>query len=134
MEASMRTLRTLLVGSLILVTTSAPAVHAQERHVVDPAALAAAVSNHVAKQDADRTAIREALARPEVLEVAAKTGVDLDRLRAAVGTLSGGELERAATAARQVNDRLVGGATIVITTTTIIIALLIVILIIVAVD
>lgn len=130
----MRTLRTLLVGPLVFVTALAPTAMAQERHVVDPAALATVVGQHVAKQDADRTAIRDALARPEVREVAVKTGINLDRLTAAVDTMSGESLERAAGAARQVNDRLVGGATtLVISTTTIIIALLILILIIVAV-
>ena len=131
----MRTLRTLLVGPLVLVTALSTSAFAQERHVVNPAALADAVSQHADKQDADRAAIREAFARPEVRDVAAKTGVDLSRLSAGVDTMSAGDLARAADAARQVNDRLVGGATtLVISTTTIIIILLIVILIIVAVD
>ena len=57
------------------------------------------------------------------------------RVAAAAETLSGADLERAAEAARQVNDSIVGGASnVVISTTTIIIALLVVILIIVAVD
>ena len=100
-----------------------------------PAALAAAVANHAAKQDADRESIHQALSRPEVIDVAARTGVDLARLNAATQTLSGADLERAAAAARQVNDSLVGGAsTVVISTTTIIIALLIVIIIILIAD
>jgi hypothetical protein len=102
---------------------------------VNPAALAATVGEHVAKQDADRAAVREALNRPDVREVAAQTGIDLARLTAAVDTLGGEDLERAAGAARQVNESLVGGAsTIVISTTTIIIVLLIIILIVLAAD
>ena len=130
----MRTLRKLLVGPLVLVTALSSAAFAEERHVVDPVALANAVTQRVGEQDAERAAIREAFARPEVRDVAAKTGIDLARLSAAVGTLGGDDLARAAGAARQVNDRLVGGATtVVISTTTIIIALLVLILIIVAV-
>jgi hypothetical protein len=135
MEGLMRTLRKLLVGPLVLLTALSTSAFAQERHVVNPAALADAVSQHVVNQDADRAAIREAFARPEVRDVAAKTGLDLARLSAAVDTMSAGDLARAADAARQVNDRLVGGATtLVISTTTIIIVLLVVILIILAVD
>ena len=129
----MRTLRTLLAGPLVLITTFAAS--AQERHVVDPATMASAISQHVEKQDADRRAIREALAHPEVRDVAAKAGIDLDRLGAVVDTLEGDSLERAAEAAQQVNDQLVGGQrNLVISTTTIIIGLLVLILIIVAVD
>ena len=131
----MRMLRKLLVSPLVLVPVLSSAAFAQERHAVDPAVMANAISRQVEKQDADRTAIREALARPEVRDVAAKTGIDLGRLTAAADTMTGGALERAAGAARQVNDRLVGGQrNLVISTTTIIIVLLIVILIVVAVD
>ena len=63
------------------------------------------------------------------------TGIDVDRLSAAVSTMSVADAERAADAARQVNDSLVGGASsVTISTTTIIIALLVIILLIVALD
>ena len=131
----MRLHRTLFVAVLVVLTGLSSLASAQERHVVNPAAMAAAVSEHVAKQDADRAAVREALARPEVQEVAAQTGIDLERFTAAVDTLSGDDLDRAAGAARQVNDSLVGGAsTVVISTTTIIIVLLIIILVVLAAD
>ena len=131
----MRTLRTVLVGPLMVVLALSTSAFAQERHAVDPAALAAAVSEHVAQQAADRAAIREALARPEVREMAEKAGVNLDRVDKSVGTLTGESLINAASAARQVNQTLVGGAsTVVISTTTVIIALLLVLLIVVAVD
>ena len=131
----MRTLRILLVGPLVLVTALSSAAFAQQRHVVDSAAMASAITQHVGKQDADRAAIRDAFARPEVRDVAAKTGIDLGRLAAAVETISGNDLERAADAARQVNERLVGGQrNIIISTTTIIVVLLVVILLIVALD
>ena len=105
------------------------------QHVLPPSQVAAAVVDHVAKQDADRSAVREALARPEVQRVATTIGLDLTRAKAAVETMSGADLERAATAARDVNRQMVGGAsTITISTTTIIIALLIVIIIILIAD
>jgi hypothetical protein len=135
MEDSMSTLRKTLVAPLILLLMMASPVLADQRHAVDPSQLATVVGQHVAKQDADRAALREALARPEVQAVAGKLGVNLTRATAAVDTMSGTDLTRAADVARQVNQQFIGGAsTDVISTTTIIIALLIVILIIVAVD
>jgi hypothetical protein len=102
---------------------------------VDPAAISSAVAQHVIDQDADRAAVHEALGRPEVRDVAARTGVSLDTLTAAVDTMAGSDLQRAAEAAREVNQSLVGGQSrLVISTTTIIIILLLVILIVVAVD
>ena len=131
----MRILRMSIVPVLVVLTAFPSFAAAEQRHAVAPSALAAAVANHAAKQDADRESIRQALSRPEVIEIAARTGVDVARIAAAAETLSGDDLERAAAAARQVNDSLVGGASsVVISTTTIIIALLVVILIIVAVD
>jgi hypothetical protein len=135
MEVWMRTLRMSIVPVLVVLTGFPSLAAADDRHAVAPAALAAAVANHSAKQDADRESIRQALSRPEVRDIAARTGVDMARVAAAAETLSGADLERAADAARQVNDSIVGGASnVVISTTTIIIALLVVILIIVAVD
>jgi pyruvate/2-oxoglutarate dehydrogenase complex dihydrolipoamide acyltransferase (E2) component len=127
----MKTVRRLLVFPLVFVTmTAGSALAGQEPHIVNPSQLSAAVAERASAEDADRAAVHDALARPEVRRIAATMGVDADRLNSAVGTLSGTDLAQAASTARQVNDRLVGGAsTIVISTTTIIIALLIVILI-----
>jgi predicted xylose isomerase-like sugar epimerase len=129
----MQTLRTFVAVPLIVfMALSTPAL-AQQRHAVDPATIAAAVDQHVVKQDADRAAIRQALGHPEVQSLAKQMGVDLGRANAEVSTLSGADLERAANAARQVNDALAGGAsTVVISTTTIIIILLVIVLLIVA--
>jgi hypothetical protein len=130
----MRTLRTLLVGPLMVVLAFSTSAFAQERHAVDPADLANSVTQHLAQQDADRAAIHAALARPEVRQMAQRAGIDLERVNTAVDALTGASLDRVAAAANDVNQALVGGAsTIVISTTTIIIALLVVILIIIAV-
>ena len=130
----MRLLRRLVVGSFVFALALSTSAFAQERHVIAPDALAAGVSQHSAQQEGDRSAIHEALARPEVRQAAATAGVDLERVNASVDTLTGDSLSRAASAARDANQALVGGAsTVVISTTTIIIALVLVIVIIVAV-
>jgi hypothetical protein len=129
----MRLVKQLLVFPLCLLMLMSTSAWAQQQHAVDPGAIAGAVAQHVATQDADRAAVRDALARPDVREMATHMGVDLTRANAAVATMSGADLQQAAAAARQVNTSLVGGAsTIVISTTTIIIALLIIIIIVIA--
>jgi pleurocidin family protein len=127
----MKTARVFLVLFLVLIMAPGRAFAGQQ-HIVAPGTIAAATAERTAVKDADRASIREALARPEVQSAAAKLGVSVGRLESAVNTLSGADLERAASTARQVNDQLVGGAsTVTISTTVIIIALLIIILIVV---
>jgi hypothetical protein len=129
----MSTLRRLFTIALTLLMLAPASAFAGSQHATDAAGLAAAVAAHASAQDADRAAVREALARPEVQRVARRAGVDLGRLSAAVDTMAPSDLAHAADAARRVNDELVGGAnSITISTTTIIIALLVVILIVVA--
>jgi predicted outer membrane protein len=129
----MRYARQFLAVTLIVLMAVSSAV-AGDQHVVSPQQLAATVSQQVAQQDADRAAVREALARPEVRDFAKKMNVDMNRVDAIASTLSGVDLAQAAQAARQVNGQLVGGAsTVVISTTTIIIILLLIILLVVAI-
>jgi hypothetical protein len=130
----MPTARSLLALALALLTVASSPAFADQQHIVAPDTLAATVADHVAKQDADRASVVEALKRPDVREVAARMGVDLTNVDARISTLAGADLERAADAARQVNDELVGGASsITIGTTTLIIILLLIILLIVAI-
>lgn len=131
----MRTIRRLAVPVLVSLLSLTPSAFAQERHAVNPSVLSQAVAQAAGAQDAERSTVREALQRPEVRDVAARAGFDLDRMQASVDTLNGSALSQAASAASQVNQALVGGAsTVVISTTTIIVALLVVILIVVAVN
>lgn len=126
----MTTVRKLLVFPLMVLMMASSTAFAGQQHVVAPSQMASTVADHVAKQDADRAAVHEALARPEVQQVASSIGLDLTRATAAVDTLSAADLDRAASAAREVNQQLVGGAsTIVISTTTVILILLIILLI-----
>src|ERR671919_1907843 len=117
-----------LIAPVILVLVASTAVFAGPQHLVAPSELAAAIDERVAAGDADRAAIREALARPEVRESAAKLGLDLARATAAIDTMEGSDLARAADAARRVNEQFVGGDSITLTTTTLIVILLLLIL------
>jgi hypothetical protein len=124
--------RRLFVLPLVMFTLAAGSAFADQQHIAAPSDVLSTMAGKVATQDADRAAVREALARPEVQTVASSMGVDLVKITAAVDTMSPADIAQAASTARQVNQQLVGGAsTIVISTTTIIIALLIILLIIV---
>jgi hypothetical protein len=130
----MQSVRTLLVFPLVALLMVSSSAFAGQQHIVPSSQLATAVADAAAKQDTNRAAVREALDRPEVQAVASKLGLDMTRAAAAVDTMSGADLEQAASAAQQVNDQLVGGAsTVVISTTTILIILLVVIIIVIAV-
>jgi hypothetical protein len=123
-----------LVFTLVVLMMASSTAFAGQQHLVPSTQLAETVADHVAKQDADRAAVHEALARPEVQSVASSIGLDLARATAAIDTMSAADLERAANAARNVNQQLVGGAsTVVISTTTIIIILLLLIILIILV-
>jgi hypothetical protein len=124
--------RQVFLPVMIVLLAAGSAFAGQQQHIAAPGDVLATMTQNVAAQDADRAAVREALARPEVQNVAKSIGVDLDKITNAVDTMSAADVAQAASTARQVNQQLVGGAsTIVISTTTIIIALLVVLLIIV---
>ena len=129
----MKLVRTLLAFPLVVLMMASSSAFAGQQHLVNPSQLAATVADDAAKQDTNRATVRQALERPEVQAVASKLGLDLSKATAAVETLSGADLDKAANAAQQVNEQLVGGAsTVVISTTTIIIVLLLLIILIVA--
>ena len=122
------------LGATLAVLLSAPPSFAQQTHVINQSALDQAVQQRVAQDQADREALRTFLATPAVQRVAAKAGLSVEKAGAAVSTLQGDQLRRAASQARTVNQDLAGGATVVVTTTTIIIVLLIIILIVALAD
>ena len=130
----MRSVRTVLVLMLSMSLALPGVLRAQQPSVVDQSTLDGAVAVHAQRADEQRQVITRVLDRQEVREVAARIGVDLGLAQAAVGTLSGAELQRLADQARAVDSSLAGGQSITITTTTIILILLLVILIILAVD
>ena len=131
----MRTFRQLVVGPLILMLALSTAAGAQERHAVPSKDLSKAVVQHTTDQNADRAAIREALGRAEVRDVAAGVGIDIDRVAASVDGLTADSLAEAASTARTVNQALTGGASMItVSTTTVILVLLLVILLLLAAD
>ena len=100
-------------------------------HVVTEAEIQGGIDQAVHSDAADRQAIRDLLARPEVRRIAGQAGLNLTRANDAIPTLSGPELQRLAAQAREVNSQAIAGDRISMNTTTIIIILLIVVLILV---
>lgn len=90
-------------------------------HIVTAAEIQSRFDQKIHSEASDRQAIRELLARPEVRRVAGNAGLDLKRADAAVGVLTGPELSRLATQARQANSEISGGATVTMTWTMVII-------------
>lgn len=129
----MKTFRTLVTSTLIVLLGLASTASAQERHVVPSTTIGQAVTAQTTQDQANRDAVKATLAREEVRAIAARAGVDLTRASAAVDTFTPDQLAQAAAAAKHVDESLVGGAsTVTISTTTIIIALLILIIVLVA--
>ena len=110
---------------------AAPSLAAGADHVVTEPEIQAGIDQQIHSEAADRQAIRDLLARPEVQRVVGQAGLSLTRANDAIANLSGPELQRLASQAREVNSQAIGGDRISMNTTTIIIILLIVILIIV---
>jgi hypothetical protein len=134
-EASqrMRTSVSILIVVLALLPT-VPRAEAQT-HAAPPAALDAALQQHVTAAAADRAAVLRALERSDVAAIAGRMGIDMKTAKSAVATADDSQLAQLADHARQLDRPLAGGAsTVVISTTTIIIGLLVLILIIVAVN
>jgi hypothetical protein len=128
-----RTMGVLAIVSLIVV----PSAWAQQdtRTIAShQAAIDRALASRAAQVTADRATIRRVLDRAEVREVAARSGIDLNRVRAGVALLDGRDLQNAAAQARTIDTALAGGASsVTVSTTMIIIILLVVILLIVAI-
>lgn len=127
MPIRLRAFRPLILAVLALVVAPA-GIRAQEAHVVDEVDLRQAVARDGERATADREAIREVLARPDVEAVAERMGLDLEDARSALPTLSDEEAFLLAERARQVDDHLAAGQeSFTISTTWIIIGLLILI-------
>jgi len=118
-----------VVCFLSLLFVSAPAL-AQQRSVVNPADMRAAVAEQVQTQQQTREALREVLTHADVRAVAEQLGLDVTRADAAIATLTTAELERAAGPVRALSTELAGGAnTLIISTTTLLLILIIILLV-----
>src|SRR5262245_8530459 len=78
-------------------------------HVVTEAEIQAGIDQQIHSEAADRQAIRDLLARPEVQRVVGQAGLSLTRANDAIANLSGPELQRLASQAREVNSQAIGG-------------------------
>jgi len=124
----MKWIRAAAAIGLLLVTLPADA-RAQE-HAVSQAELDALVTAHAESQDADRTALQDWLARPDVARIAATAGIDILRANAAVATLDAEDAMQLAVQLEGLDASLAGAAdAITIQTTTLIIVLLVLIIV-----
>jgi hypothetical protein len=124
----MRIRNVLMTVAASLFLWSAPAL-AQERHVVDPSAMGAAIAAQADTDQQNRAVVRSVLQRSQVREVADQLGLNVARAESALSTLTSAELAELAVPARQVETQLAGGANvIVISTTTLLLIIIIVIL------
>src|SRR5215831_17915029 len=89
-----------LVVIVAVALFAAPRVWAQERHVVDRAAMQTAVAAKVSSEASDRKAVLEAVHQPEAKQIAERLGLDLTRVDDAVAALSPSEVKELAGPAR----------------------------------
>jgi cell division protein FtsL len=106
---------------LLCIALTGSGLAAEPTHVVSGLEIQTQIDRQLDSQASDRQAIRDLLARPEVQRIAGSAGLSLERANAAVGTLSGPELQRLAEQSRQANSQIVGGDTVVMTWTMVII-------------
>ena len=117
-----------LVIALFLWNSSAAL--AQQRHIVDSAAMAQAVAAQAALDQQNRDAVLGLLQRSEVREIADRLGLTVTRAETAISTLGSTELAQLAGQARMADEQLAGGSqTIVISLTTLLLIIIVVLLI-----
>ena len=110
---SIRMLSFTLSAALMLFCLTSGTGFAAEpaNHIVTDTEIRAQMDTQLHSEAADRQEIRDLMARPEFQQIAGNAGLDLQRADAAVGVLSGVELQRLASQARQVNADVIGGKT-----------------------
>lgn len=110
---SIRMLSFTLSAALMLFCLTSGTGFAAEpaNHIVTDTEIQAQMDTQLHSEAADRQEIRDLMARPEFQRIAGNAGLDLQRADAAVGVLSGVELQRLASQARQVNADVIGGTT-----------------------
>jgi hypothetical protein len=122
-------IRTIVVAFFVCSILWSSSAMAQQKHVVDVAAMRQAVVAQVQADQQNRDAVLGALHQPQVRELAHRLGLSVTRAESAVATLDSAELARLAASVRAAKADLAGGSnTIVISTTTLLLLLIIVIL------
>ena len=119
-----------LVAAALIGLGFAGSAQAGESHssVVAEADIQAQIDQRVDSERADRQAIQDLLARPDVRKIAGTAGIDIQRAKTAAGVLSGEDLANVAAQARALNGGVGGVERITLTVTTIIIILLLIII------
>ena len=116
----------LIVSSLLWSSTAM----AQQRHVVDPAAMRQAVADQGTKDQQNRDVVLRVLRQKQMQDVASRLGLSVTRAENAVSTLGSAELASLAIPARLADKELAGGSQkIIISTTTLLLIIIIVILV-----
>jgi hypothetical protein len=141
-EDAMTTYRGMTLGFLgaLIICAAAGAASAAgtgaasdpQRHVVGDDEIQARIDAQASQENADREAIDHLLQRPEVRQVAASAGLDIQRASAAAAVLSGEQLKNVAERARAADAELGGSGHVTLTYTAIIIILLVIVIIILA--
>jgi len=124
--------RSLPVAVTALLFLALPTAVQAQQHAASEQTLDAIAASHAAGVDADRAELRAFLERPQVREIADRSGIDIVTAQAAVAVLSADEVDRLSSRLDQADLALAGGDNVVISTTAIIVALLILIIILVA--
>lgn len=115
-----------IVSSLLCSSTAM----AQQRHIVDPAAMRQVVTEQAAKDQQNRDVVLRVLRHQQVQDVASRLGLSVTRAENAVSTLGSAELAKLAGPARLADQELAGGSQkIVLSMTTLLLIIIIVILV-----
>jgi len=112
----------------VFFAASVPVAALEQPSVVSAADLDRALAARGTGEDDARQLLRDLLARPDVAELAADMGLELQRAQDAVQTLEGEQLQELAAQARHVQGDLAGGQTITISLVTLLLIIIIVIL------
>jgi hypothetical protein len=124
----MRTCKVLSIGLLFASTFYVGAAAAETVHAVRQTEMQAAIATQVNDQTSQRAAIQSLLARPEVRQLAANSGLDLARAKAVASNLEGAELQRLASQATVLEAQLAGGNSTIVVSTTLVLVILILVL------
>lgn len=119
-----------LVTIMLISSGGAGASWADEPRsdVIGQADIQNTIDRHVRNESADRQAVQDFLARPDVGRIAGAAGLDIQRASAAAGVLSGPELQDVAARAHEVTGAVGGSETVTLSVTAIIIILLLIII------
>ena len=123
-------IRTIVAALVVCSLVWNSSAMAQQRHVVDPAAMRQAVADQAVTDQQNRDAVLGVLQHSQVRELAGRLGLSVTRAEGAVSTLDSVELASLAEQARTADAQLAGGADpIVISVTTLLLIIIIVILV-----